>query len=138
MKTQLFIFGFMKQNQKLIKFKNKHFKFVEGYFEHLQVSIEFKTTKKKATTLRYFLEGVRRQFYTQGYTLKKADKILRKLENILKQVNQQLNNHNVWKDILDCEIHNVTHSSLFALVLKCEPISTSSEAKKIKLKLKSF
>lgn len=120
MDSNYLIFGFTKQDPKLIRFKNKYFKFVASYFEHMRVSIAFKTTKKKSTSLRYFLSGTRSQLYALGYTFEKASKIIRKLEKLVKQVYKQLSQFELLDKLSEYEILNGTPRSLFVLVRTCE------------------
>lgn len=125
MKSDIFIFGFKKPDPKLVRFKRRYFKLLEGFYEHLMVSRTF-GVKKSSKTLRYYLEGTRRYLYAQGNTFKKTSKILRKLARLAKQMVRQLEQLELLDSLGDFEIHNVTPLSLFGLVRKCEKPVISS------------
>ena len=125
MDRQFLIFGFKKPDPKLVRFKRRFFKLVEGYYTHLKVSRDFGVTKQ-STILRNFLVGTRRHLYAQGYTFEKANKILRKLEKLAKQVHKQLAQFELLDKLSEYEFHNATPLSLFALVRRCENHVTSS------------
>lgn len=125
MKTDILLFGFKKPVPKLVRFKRRYFKLLEGFYEHLRVSRLY-GMKKSSKSLRYYLEGTRRYLYAQGNTFKTTCKILRKLAKLAKQMVRQLQQFELLDSLGDFEVHNVTPLSLFGLVRKCEKPVTSS------------